>query len=209
MNPETACSSTASGEDGGSTGVVDFGALDVTFSASFYTGVFLSSRELQGNYKEHQEIVINGLEGEVSWGWEYPSYGDEYWQKTVSPVYFVGVELDDPLEVLEHDVGCNISDFYDVYKFSSAKVEIKFFEFGFGSVSIRFKGLNSKQHMVDSVKDLKIMLSVCEESVRPILDDFAVKVSQAYSGSVPCCIKSSDIWDINNFDGLEVLGRAR
>lgn len=205
MNPETACSSTASGEDGGSTGVVDFGALDVTFSASFYTGVFLSSRELQGNYKEHQEIVINGLEGEVSWGWEYPSYGDEYWQKTVSPVYFVGVELDDLLEVLEHDVGCNISDFYDVYKFSSAKVEIKFFEFGFGSVSIRFKGLNSKQHMVDSVKDLKIMLSVCEESVRPILDAFAVKVSQAYSGSVPCCIKSSDIWDINNFDGLEVL----
>lgn len=200
-----------SGSDGvhageeASAGAVGLGALDVTFSASFYTGVFLSSRELQGNYKEHQEIVIKGLEGKLSWGWEYPLYGDDYWQKTVSPVYFVGVELDDPLEVLEQDVGCNISDFQDVYELASAKAEINFFEFGFGSVSIRFKGLERKQCMVDSAKDLKKILSACEESVKPILDDFVEKVAQAYRSSVPCCIKSSDIWDINNFDGLEML----
>lgn len=208
MIAEVALNGTEFGGDGDQHGGANSDDMDVTFSASFYTGVFLSSRELQGNYKEHQEIVIKGLEGELSWGWEYPLYGDDYWQKTVSPVYFIGVELDDPLEVLEQDVGCNISDFQDVCKFSSAKAEIKFFEFGFGSVSIRFKGLKRKQCMVDSAKDLKKMLSACEESVKPILDALAVKVAQAYRSSVPCCIKSSDIWDINNFDGLEMLEKT-
>ena len=208
MIAEVALNDTELGGDGDQPGGANSGDMDVTFSASFYTGVFLSSRELQGNYKEHQEIVINGLEGELSWGWEYPLYGGDYWQKTVSPVYFVGVELDDPLEVLEQDLGCNISDFQDTYELASAKAEIKFFEFGFGSVSIRFKGLKRKQCMVDSVKDLKKMLSVCEESVKPFLDAFAVKVAQAYRSSVPCCIKNSDIWDINNFEGLEIINGA-
>ena len=204
MSSESAGFSTVSGEGGGSAGAVDFGALDVTFSASFYTGVFLSSRELQGNYEVHQRIVQVGLERKLPWGWKYPSYGDAHWQKTVSPVYFVGVELEDPLAVLSQNIVNRISTFKDNYEFDSIGVRIKFFEFGFGSVSIKFEGLSIKEDMMGSAEDLKKILSVCEKAIKPTLDSVVVEVAEAYSCCVPCCIKNSDIWDINNFNGLEI-----
>lgn len=204
MSSESAGFSTVSGEGGGSAGAVDFGALDVTFSASFYTGVFLSSRELQGNYEVHQRIVQVGLERKLPWGWKYPSYGDAHWQKTVSPVYFVGVELEDPLAVLSQNIVNRISTFKDNYEFDSIGVRIKFFEFGFGSVSIKFEGLSIKEGMMGSAEDLKKILSVCEKAIKPTLDSVVVEVAEAYSCCVPCCIKNSDIWDINNFNGLEI-----
>ena len=203
MSPESACSGTASGEDGGSTGAVDFGAWDVTFFASFYTGVFLSSRELQGNYREHQEMVVRGMRDSLLWGWIFPRLGTESCDRRVSPVYFIGSEPNNKMSALSQEIMNLKSCFKDVFKFESVAAQVKFFEFGFGLVSVRFEGLRSSKGSVCSDKEFRNLLSNCKQALMSAIDSVVAKATNAYRCSVPCCIKNSDIWDINNFGGLE------
>lgn len=203
MSPESVCSGTASGEDGGSTGVVDFGVLDVTFSASFYTGVFLSSRELQGNYREHQEMVIRGMKDSLLWGWTFPRLGSKSCDRRVSPVYFIGSEPNNKMSALSQEIMNLKSCFKDVFEFESVAAQVKFFEFGFASVSVRFEGLRSSKGSVCSDKEFRDFLSNCKQALMPAMDSVVAKATNAYRCSVPCCIKNSDIWNINNFGGLE------
>lgn len=190
-------------------GGVDFGDLDVTFSAPFYTGVFLSSRELQGTYELHQNIVIEGMERRLQWEWNPPSDVPEFWNRTVSPPYFIGTEIDDSSSGLIKAISNLIrfssmcKDYWFEYDTDKIHVSVKFFEFGFGSVSIRLRGVSCSKIAVSSAKDLKEFLASCEKAIRPILNFAAGQVTRGYRKSVPCCIKNSDIWDINNFAGLE------
>jgi len=77
---------------GGSAGTVDFGDLDVTISAPLDTGVFLSYRELQRCSECHQNIVIEGMEESLRWENSSGQGVLEFWNRTVSPSYFVGGE---------------------------------------------------------------------------------------------------------------------
>ena len=192
-----------------STSTVDFGDLDVTFSAPFYTGVFLSSRELQGTYESHQNIVIREMQENLQWGWSPPPDVPEFWNRTVSPSHFIGTEINDSSSGLIKAISCLIC-FSSMcqncwFKYASSKIQIivKFFEFGFGSVSIRLREFSRCQVAVSSAEDLKKFLLNCEEVIRPILNNIANSASKEYRKSVPCCIKNSDIWDIDNFAGLE------
>lgn len=204
MNSTGARSDAGSG-GGGSAGVADFGDLDVTFSAPFYTGVFLSSRELQGdcNYMVHQKIVANGMIGTLAQEWEYPKPGCESWQGTVSPLYFIGANLNDVSAVQIQKFKENILNLKNNYELNFLGIRVKFFEFGFGIVSIRFKKPNGDQNIASYVRDLKSMLLNCEEAVNCVLNSIANEVTKTYYSSVPCCIKNSDIWDIDNFAALE------
>lgn len=218
---------------GGPGGAVNFGDLDVTFSAPFYTGVFLSSRELQGDYEYsletgtgdgsreradldkgekyvcHQKIVIEGMEKELPWEWSLPPYFEKLWQRTVSPPYFIrcSVTKDSDLNKLSSKIEKVLSEIAEI-ELSDLRVEsleVKFYEFAFGSVSIRVKGLELSINAIDLGKDFENILANCEEKIRKILDCITKKITKAYRKSVPCCIKNSDIWDINNFTGLEAV----
>lgn len=203
MSPVGAQSDAATDGSGGSDGAVNFGDVDVTFSSPFYTGVFLSSRELQGNYSEHQKIVTKEMQGTLAKVWKYPRPGCESWKDTVSPVYFIGAELDSLSAVQSQEIENAISNFEDNYKFNFVKIEIKFFEFGFGVASIRFKKPKSEQNTVSSSRDLKKILLDCEKTAKLVLDFIASEVTKIYRSSVPCCVKNSDIWDVDNFAALE------
>lgn len=190
-------------------GAVDFGDLDVTFSAPFYTGVFLSSRELQGTYELHQNIVKEGMKKRLQWGWNPPSNVPEFWNRRVSPPYFFGAEIDDSssglIKAISNLIRCSsmCKDYWFKYDPGKIHVSVKFFEFGYGSVSIRLREFSRNQIAVSSAKDLKEFLSNCEKVIRPILNFTASSATRSYRKSVPCCIKNSDIWDIDNFAGLE------
>lgn len=188
---------------------VDFSDLDVTFSAPFYTGVFLSSRELQGTYESHQNIVIGEMEEKLEWGWSSPSNVPEFWDRTVSPSYFIGAKINDSRSVLVREIsdsiGCSSLDNNCCFEYNSSNVHIniKFFEFGFGSVGIRLKGVSGSKAAVSSGEDLRKFSGNCEKVIRPILNFIASSATREYRKCVPCCIKNSDIWDIDNFAGLE------
>ena len=218
---------------GGPGGVVNFGDLDVTFSAPFYTGIFLSSRELQGDYEYspetgtgdgsreradldkgeeyvcHQKIVIEGMEEKLPWGWSLPPYFEKPWQRTVSPPYFIkcSVAEDYDLNELSSKIEKVLSEIAEI-ELSDLRVEsleVKFYEFAFGSVSIRIEGLKLSINAIDLEKNFEKFLASCEKNVRKVLDCITKKATKAYRKSVPCCIKNSDIWDINNFGALEAI----
>lgn len=218
------------------------GDMEVTFSAPFYTGVFLSSRELQGDYeyqKEktdeddqtsgenvpftsvglgrgedyvcHQTIVINEMEERVSLGWDLPPYVSNFWDRTVSPSYFIGCSVTEESDLMKCfptiiDISGEIekTDLLNSdLEFKSC--EVKFYEFGFGSVSVSFTWLKLPEGGADSAESFKKLLTVGKKVVKDILLNLiAEKVTEAYRSSVPCCIKNSDIWDIDNFAGLEI-----
>ena len=190
---------------GGPGGAVNFGDLDVIFSAPFYTGVFLSSRELQGNYECHQNIVIEGMEEKLRWGWSSPLDISEFWHRKVSPPYFIGTEKSNQSSPVIRKVKCYVylSGFRYGFRYDSLELKVKFFEPGFGLVSVRLSGLVPYQGAVFSAKNFSRFLADREERIRQALDSIAQEVTRAYRSSVPCCIKNSDIWDINNFGGLE------
>ena len=186
---------------------MNFGDLDVTFSAPFYTGVFLSSRDLQGDYECHQNIVIEGMEEKLQWGWSSPPDISEFWHRKVSPQYFIGcsLTLEPDIDKLTSKIQKSLSEIKEI-DLSDLKVkslEVKFYEFAFGSVNIRLEGLKLSKDAIDLCKVFEKFLTDCEKNVRKILNCISVKATDAYRKSVPCCIKNSDIWDINNFGGLE------
>lgn len=228
---------------GSSDAAVDLGDLDVTFSAPFYTGVFLSSRELQGDYKYaplekkseappranvrlgmekdyvcHQKIVIDEMkkkEKGVLWEWNFPLDVANFWDRTVSPSYFIGcsettkstedMRKDNSTEVFNKiKDGISAVEEIDLYEcgLMVKSFDVKFYEFAFGSVSIRLKVLKLPEDLVNSSENYKKFLNNCKEKARYVLNFIAKKATEAYRNSVPCCIKNSDIWDINNFDGL-------
>ena len=205
MSPTGVLSDAAPGGSGGSGGAVNFGDLDVTFSAPFYTGVFLSSREMQGNYECHQNIVIEGMEEKLRWGWNSPSDISEFWRRKVSPPYFIGAEKSNQSSPVIRKVKCYIylSGFRYGFRYDSLELKVKFFEPGFGLVSVRLSGLVHYQGAVFSAKNFERFLADREGRIRQALDSIAQEITRAYRSSVPCCIKNSDIWDINNFGGLE------
>ena len=184
---------------------MNFGDLDVTFSAPFYTGVFLSSRDLQGDYEWHQNIVIEGMEEKLQWGWSSPPDISEFWRRKVSPPYFIGAEKSNQSSPVIRKVKCYVylSGFRYGFRYDSLELKVKFFESGFGLVSVRLSGLVPYQGAVFSAKSFERLLADKEGRIRQALDSIAQEVTRAYRSSVPCCIKNSDIWDINNFGGLE------
>lgn len=242
MIAEAVLNGTSLGGGGDQHEGANFGDMDVTFSAPFYTGVFLSSRELQGDYeyrKEtsgadeqvsgesvpfasagldrgedyvcHQTIVINEMEKKVSWGWNKPLYVSNFWDRTVSPSYFIGCSVTE--ESKFNEILPTIADISNEIKktdLSNSELEfkscdVKFYEFGFGSVSVSFTWLKLPEGEANSAESLKEFLIAGQKAVKDILlNSIAEKVTEAYRSSVPCCIKNSDIWDIDNFAGLEI-----
>lgn len=241
MIAKVARNDTTPSEDGTQDEEKNSGDIELTFSAPFYTGVFLSSRELQGDYEYrpqktaseappqanpklareedyvcHQKIVINEMKKKgVSWGWSMPPDVTNFWDRTVSPPYFIGCSETARPNVDMHKV--NLTEVFIKIKDGLSAVEeidlsecglivksldVKFFEFGFGSVSIQLKGLKLSKDAIDLAKNCKDFWGKCEKEVRNILNCIAKKASEAYRSSVPCCIKNSDIWDIDNFAGL-------
>lgn len=191
-----------------STGGVDFGDLDVTFSAPFYTGIFLSSRRLQGKYGDHQEIVADYMNKNCKDVWTYPKLGCESWKGTVSPSHFIECNLSkkcnsqecllkklcEKLKKLHKKQSLNLSDL------EVSLLNIKFYEFALGSVSIKVTGVKLSQSVKNAGKKL---LTEFEEEVRTILNCIANKATKVYSNAVPCCIKNIDMFDIDNFNRLE------
>lgn len=242
MIAEAPQNDTALGGGGGQPKGANSGDMDVTFSAPFYTGVFLSSRELQGDYeyrKEttdegdqtsekdvsfasvgfgrrehyvcHQKIVINEMEKSVSWGWDMPPYISNFWDRTVSPSYFIGCSVTEESEFDEmFSASVDISDEIKKTSLLNSDLEfkscdVKFYEFGFGSVSISFTESRYSEGDLDETEIHEKLLTFSEEVARKIfLYPIAKKATEIYRSSVPCCIKNSDIWDIDNFAGLEI-----
>lgn len=218
------------------------GDMDVTFSAPFYTGVFLSSRELQGDYeyqKEktdeddqkseenvpfasvglgrgedyvcHQTIVSNEMEERMSWKRDLPPYISNFWDRTVSPSYFIGCSVTEESEFDEmFSTTVDISDEIKKttllnFDLEFKSCDVKFYEFGFGSVSISFTESRYSEGDLDETEIHEKLLTFSEEVARKkFLDPIAKKATEIYRRSVPCCIKNSDIWDIDNFAGLEI-----
>ena len=208
--------------------VPNLGDIEITFSAPFYTGVFLSSRELQGDYKYaplkkeseappranvrlgmekdyvcHQKIVIDEMkkkEKGVSWGWNFPLDVPNFWDREVSPSYFIGCSITEKADLM--DIFPQIKE--NNLNLRLKSLDVKFYEFGFGSVSLSFTGLNLPEGEVFSAENIKKSLNAIKEELINIwLNAISKKVAEAYRSSVPCCIKNSDIWDIDNFAGLE------
>ena len=255
MSSTDSLSDTAPAESSGPPNVADPSDLVITFSAPFYTGVFLSSRELQGDYKYspkeateddsdasadlnkeqagrynskevtkdnsdessdlhknneskcHQEIVIEGMQEELPWGWRLPPNAAHFWERKVSPPYFIGcsVTLESDMDKLASKIQESLSEIKEI-DLSDLKVkslEVKFYEFAFGSVSIKTEGSKLSKDQIDLNKAFENFRVYVERNIREILDCIAEKVTNFYRESVPCCIKNSDIWDINNFGGLE------
>ena len=145
----------------------------------------------------------------MQWGWSPPPDVPEFWNRTVSPSYFIGAEIGNSSPWLAK----MISDFimwsrvwnncWYKYNSNNMHVSVKFFEFGFGSASIRLEGFSDYRVTTSSAESLKEFLTNCEKVIRPILNSIASSASREYRKCVPCCIKNSDIWDIDNFAGLE------
>lgn len=197
----------SAGAQSGAGGGGSSGAVEITFSAPFYTGVFLSSRELQGDYQCHQNIVIEGMKEKLWGGWSSPPAISEFWLRKVSPSYFIRCSAteESALGDLSSKIEKSLSAIKEI-ELSDLKVkslEIKFYEFAFGSVSIKIEGLKLSEDTIDFSEAFKNLQDNIEEKIRKILNCIAEKVTNAYRESVPCCIKNSDIWDINNFGGLE------
>jgi len=216
------------------------GGIEFTFSAPFYTGVFLSSRELQGDYEyrkktavedsptvpediscpsadlerengyvSHQKMVIKEMEKKVSWGWCLPPGAPNCWDRTVSPSYFIGCSLTEEADIMNclskiEEILFNIEK-VDLLIYKIKTIDVKFYEFGFGSVRISFKEIKFSESALYVNKDHENWINNFREAVQIIFMNPIVKeATEAYCGSVPCCIKNSDIWDIDNFGALEV-----
>ena len=208
------------------------GDIELTFSAPFYTGVFLSSRELQGDYEYygetsegnipcansdmdrgedyvcHQKIAINEMEKRLPLRWSLPPDVSNFWDRAVSPSYFIGCSLTEESDIMNRlskieEILFNIEkvDFFD---FKIKTIDVKFYEFGFGSVSISFSKLKFSIGALNVAEIHEKLLVYSRKLVKNIfLNPIAKKATEAYCSSVPCCIKNSDIWDIDNFAGLE------
>lgn len=186
------------------------GKVEVVFSAPFYTGVFLSSRVLQGNYECHRSIVITGMEKELPWGWSYPTDVSVFLDWTVSPPYFIGCSVTDNFDFKEmcEKIETCLSKIKEKNRLMSnlevVSLDVKFYEFAFGSVSIRLAGTDPEKAK-DSEQDYNYMnvLNGCEEEMKKVLNCIAKKAAELYGKVVPCCIKNRDIIDIDNFCQLD------
>lgn len=160
---------------------------NVTFSAPFYTGVFLSSRELWNRYECHIEMVKQRMEAQLPWKWE-GSQGKSIWNYSFSPDYFIGCDVNDEKILREYKVECGVK------MFEIRQIRVKLFEFGFGSVSVVYSvssnfSVNTLQHYDNKLKSS--------------LSRIATKVVDTFKESVPCCVVNVDTRDIYNFQRVE------
>lgn len=209
MIAEAALNGISLGGGGDQSEVANSGDMDVIFSAPFYTGIFLSSRRLQGKYGEHQEIVVRGMPSSLRWSYPVPGCGS--WNGTVSPLHFIGCNVTEKsnseesgLDELDKQIKASLSGIekLETYSLKVKSLEVKFYEFAFGSVSIRLTGLKLSKDVKDSSENFEKLLTDCERRMRRVLNCVVRKATSAYRAAVPCCIRSRDILDIDNFEKL-------
>ena len=166
--------------------------VSVTFSAPFYTGVFLSSRELRSEYRCHIEMIKQKMEDQLSWGWE-ESQRKFAWNCSLSSDYFLGCDVNDKEILRDFTVESGLNNF-EIYQISVSKFSVRFFEFGFGSVSVTYSV--SPNFPLTILKDY-------QSSFKLSLSRISAKVCNVYKKSVPCCVIDIDIQDIYNFQKVE------